>query len=154
MKQVTLRCQAAGFLALSIFFAQSVLAQEPSSAAKGCSNATLKGSYTYTSTGTLTDSYVPPPYAGPFAEIGAQNFDGKGKTTGTATLSSNGSISRVTISGTYKLKSDCTGTMTLNIPELDATVHADFVTGIFGVQIRAIVTESGVVESRIYTPQF
>jgi hypothetical protein len=43
-----------------------------------------------TSTGTLLDSYVPPPFAGPFAEVGRQTFDGKGNTNATATLSANG----------------------------------------------------------------
>jgi hypothetical protein len=34
---------------------------------KECSNATLRGSFGYTSTGTLLDTYAPPPFAGLFA---------------------------------------------------------------------------------------
>jgi hypothetical protein len=126
-------------------------AQEQSGKVTGCSKATLEGTFIYISTGTLLDSYVPAPYAGPFAEVGRQTFDGKGNTNGTATLSSNGNISAVTIEGTYRVKRDCTGTMTLNIPALDATVHADFVIGGDGTQIRAISTDAGVVESRVYS---
>jgi hypothetical protein len=78
---------------------------------KECSEATLQGSFGYSSTGTLLDSYVPAPFAGPFAEVGRQRFDGKGNTAGTATVSSNGNINRVTIEGTYTVNPDCTGSM-------------------------------------------
>jgi hypothetical protein len=122
---------------------------------KECSNATLHGSFGYTSTGTLLPSFVPPPFAGPFGEVGRQTFDGKGNTQATATLSSNGNISQgVTIEGTYSVKTDCTGSMTLNIASLGATVHADFVINDDGAEIRAIGTDSGLVESRVYKKQF
>src|SRR5262249_37473294 len=48
----------------------------------GCSNATLRGSFGFTSTGTLLA--VQPPLAGPFAEVGRQTFDGEGNTDATA----------------------------------------------------------------------
>jgi hypothetical protein len=133
--------------ALAALFASGIV---PRAEAQDCSNATLHGSFGYTSTGTLLDSYVPAPYAGPFAEIGRQNFDGKGNTQATATLSSNGNINKVTIEGTYTVNADCTGSMTVNIPALEATVHADFVIDKDGTEIRAVVTDSGVVESRVY----
>ncbi len=155
MKRVLLRCQVAWLLAVPIFYAQSAVAQEQSDKVKGCSNATLQGSFGWTSTGTLLDSYVPPPFAGPLAEVGRQTFDGKGHTDAIATLSTNGNISQgVSIEGTYTVNPDCTGSMTLNIPNLDATVHAYFVIGDNGTEIRAIVTDSGVVESRVYSKQF
>ena len=154
MKTVLLRCQLAFLLAVSMFYAQSAVAQEQSGKVKGCSNATPRGGFAYTSTGTLLDSYVPPPLAGPFAEVGRQTFDGKGNTDATATSSANGNIVQVTISGTYTVNPDCTGTMTLNVSPLGATVHVDFVIGDDGVEIRAIVPEAGVVESRVYRKQF
>jgi hypothetical protein len=55
-----------------------------------CSNASLQGSFGFTSAGTLFA--LPAPFAGPFGEIGRQTFDGKGNTEGTATLSANGNI--------------------------------------------------------------
>jgi hypothetical protein len=119
-----------------------------------CSNTTLEGSFGYTSTGTLLDTYVPPPFAGPFGEVGRQTFDGKGNTKATATLSANGNIQQVTIEGTYKVNSDCTGSMTLNVSPLQATVHADFVIDRDGTELRAIGTDSGVIESRVYRKQF
>jgi hypothetical protein len=91
---------AAGML---MMFAGVAFAQEPSGKGKECSIATLHGSFGYTSTGTLLDSYVPPPFAGPFAEVGKQTFDGKGNTDATATLGANGNIQQVTIQGTYRV---------------------------------------------------
>jgi hypothetical protein len=153
MKNVVLRCQVLCLLAVSVFYAQSMVAQESPSAAKGCSGATLRGSFGYTSTGTLLESYVPPPFAGPFGETGRQTFDGKGNTNATATVSSNGNISTVSINGTYTVNSDCTGSMTLNIPDFDTTVHANFVIDDNGTELRAISTDSGVIETRVYTKQ-
>jgi hypothetical protein len=135
-------------------FAGLALGQEQSGKVKECSLATLQGSFGYTSTGTLLDSYVPAPYAGPFAEVGRQTFDGKGNTNATATISSNGNIQQeATIQGTYKVNADCTGSMTLYVVQFQATVHADFVIDHDGAEIRAISTDSGVIESRIYNKQ-
>jgi hypothetical protein len=143
---------AAGML---MMFAGLASAQEPSAKVKECSLATLQGSFGYTSTGTLLDSYVPAPYAGPFAEVGRQTFDGKGNTNATATLSSNGNIlQQATIQGTYTVNADCTGSMTLYVVQFQSTVHADFVIDRDGAEIRAIGTDSGVIESRVYRKQF
>jgi hypothetical protein len=152
MKNVLLRCQVAWVLAVSMFYAQSVVAQEQSGKVKECSNATLQGSFGYTSTGTLLPSFVPPPYAGPFAEVGRQTFDGKGKTDATATLSANGNIMKATIEGTYKVNPDCTGSNTL--VSSGGTFHSDFVIDDEGAELRAISTDSGLVESRVYKKQF
>ena len=154
MKRVLLRCQVACLLAVSVFYAQSVVAQEESAKVKECSKATLWGSFGYTSTGTLLDSYVPPPFAGPFGEVGRQTFDGKGHTDATATTSSNGNIAKVTIEGTYTVNPDCTGSMTLNVSPFDSTVHADFVIDYDGAELRAIGSDSGLIETRVYSKQF
>ena len=119
----------------------------------GCSNASLRGSFGFTSTGTLLA--LPPPLAGPFAEVGRQSFDGNGNTEGTATVSANGNIFGVTVSGTYVVNPACTGSMTLNVSFPDgsqATVHADFVID-DGSEVRSIGTDQGVVESRVYKKQ-
>lgn len=144
----------ATFVVLTTVFGLGIATQAQAGEDKACSNASLQGSFGYSSTGTLLDSYVPPPFAGPFAEVGRQTFDGKGNTFGTATISSNGNINRVTIQGTYTVNADCTGSMTLFIPDFGATVHADFVIDRDGEEIRAIVTETGVIESRVYRKQF
>jgi hypothetical protein len=119
-----------------------------------CSNATLRGSFGYISTGTLLDSYVPPPLAGPFAEVGRQTFDGRGKTEATAALSTNGNPATVTVEGTYAVNPDCTGSMTLHVSPFNSTVHAYFVIDDGGAELRAIVTDPNLIESRVYTKQF
>ena len=118
-----------------------------------CSNATLRGSFGYTSTGTLLPSFVPPPLAGPFGEVGRQTFDGRGNTEATGTLSANGNVlSKVTFEGTYAVNPDCTGSMTLS-SSLGVS-HADLVIDDDGAELRLIFTDSGVVETRVYRKQF
>jgi hypothetical protein len=119
-----------------------------------CSNATLNGSFGYTSTGTLLPSYAPAPFFGPFAEVGRQTFDGNGHTEATATTSSNGNVVPVTIEGTYSVNKDCTGSMTVNVSPFGSVVHADFVIDDHGAEIRAIGTDTGVIETRVYKKQF
>src|SRR5450432_4246823 len=71
---------------------------------KGCSNASLQGTFAFTSTGVIT---APPAFAGPVSEVGTQTFDGRGNSTAVATLSQNGNILQVTITGTYTVNPDC-----------------------------------------------
>ena len=122
---------------------------------KGCSNGSLNGTFVYTSTGFIT---APPDLAGPVAEVGTQTFDGKGATNATATLSQNGTIySPVTITGTYKVNPDCTGTMTLqvSIPGIQAfPLHVLFVLDDSGNGFQAMETDSGLVVTRIARRQF
>lgn len=119
-----------------------------------CTLASLQGRFGYTSTGTLLLSYVPPPFAGPFAEVGAQSFDGRGNTKATATIDSNGNITQnAAITGTYSVKPDCTGSMTLYVAVFNATVHADFVIDQHGTEVRVVSTDPGVIESRVYRKQ-
>lgn len=119
---------------------------------RGCSNATLRGSFGFTSTGTLLA--LPPPLAGPFAEVGRQTFDGQGHTDATATASANGNIAKLTLQGTYVVNPDCTGSMTLFVFELGGSFNADFVIDDDGAELRVILTDPGVVESRVYRKQF
>jgi hypothetical protein len=120
-----------------------------------CSNATLHGSFGFTSIGTLLN--LPPPLAGPFAEIGRQTFDGRGMTDATATASANGNINKLTLQGTYSVDADCTGSMTLAIvaPFIGAPFKADFVIDDNATELRVIVyTAPGSIESRTYKKQF
>jgi hypothetical protein len=136
-------------------FALGIVSRAQADQDKECSNATLQGSFGFTSTGTLLA--LPPPSAGPFAEIGRQTFDGTGDNTeGTATLSANGNINHVTFSGTYVVNPDCTGSMTLFVLPLGRTITLEFVVDDDGAELRALLTStpSGNTESRVYTKQF
>src|SRR5215475_9812984 len=64
---------------------------------KGCSVATLKGTFAHTASGF---EIAPPAIAGPIAGVGMDTFDGKGGVTGTATISLNGTPVPVTYTGT------------------------------------------------------
>ena len=132
-----------------------VLGSVPSAQAGGCSNATLQGSFGYTSVGNLLDPNVyPPPFAGPFAEVGRQTFDGRGNTAAAGNVSANGNPQAVTITGWYTVNPDCTGTMTLYVLPFQSYGHAYFVIDEGGAEIRLIFTDPGLVESRVYKKQF
>src|SRR5262245_36144580 len=85
-----------------------------------CSTASLRGSFGFTNTGT--NLAVPPPFAGPIAQIGRQTFDGRGNTQATTTLSANGNIVRATAEGSYVVNPDCTGSLTLYVSPFGSTV--------------------------------
>jgi hypothetical protein len=109
---------------------------------KGCSNATLRGSYAQTGTGVIT---APPDQAGPFADVGTLIFDGNGGLTGALVVSSNGSSSQATETGTYTVNSDCTGTYTVQIAPFGITSQAFFAIDTNGDELEIIVTDPGSV---------
>jgi len=119
---------------------------------KGCSNASLRGSFGFTNTGT--NLALPPPFAGPIAQIGRQTFDGRGNTHATTTLSANGNILSATAEGTYVVNPHCTGSMTLFVSPFGVTVNADFVIDDDGAELRAIITDAGAIETLVFKKQF
>lgn len=84
-------------IVFATMFVLGILPRAQAGEHRECSNASLQGSFGFTSTGTLL--VVPSPLAGAFAEIGRQTFDGHGNTDGTATASPNGNINRLTVQG-------------------------------------------------------
>jgi hypothetical protein len=96
---------------------------------KGCSNATLKGTFVHRGTGVITS---PPDMAGPEAVVGTEAFDGNGGMTGIGTASVNGATFSYTDEvGSYTVNNDCTGTYVVQIPSLGLTganaIHIFFV---------------------------
>src|ERR1041385_2165329 len=118
---------------------------------KGCSIASLQGTFAYRGTGFIV---TPAAFAGPFAEVGTQTFDGKGATTTTFTASQNGNIFQATFTGTYEVKSDCTGTFNLSSAELGFSVLLFFVIDDNLNEFRAVETLNGAVVTRIARKQF
>jgi len=129
--------------ALALWIAPTANAQV---AQRGCSNASLNGTYAYTGTGVIVS---PAAFAGPFAEVGMQTFDGQGHTTATATASQNGGILQFTITGTYSVNPDCTGTLTLQVAPEGITVPVFIVIDNGWNEFQAIETSPGVVITRI-----
>jgi hypothetical protein len=118
---------------------------------KGCSDATLKGTFSQIGTGVIIG---PPALAGPMANVGTLNFDGKGNVTGAAVNSLNGTIVPATESGTYRVNPDCTGTYTVQISPLGITGTAFFVIDKGGNEIQIITTDPGVVITCVARRQF
>jgi hypothetical protein len=131
----------AAVIALAPGIAPTAKAQD-----KGCTNASLQGTYAYTSTGVIT---APPEIAGPIAEVGSQYFDGNGATTATATISTSGQIQALTITGTYTVNPDCTGTAALQVSPFGITVDVLFVVDDSGDGFQAMETDAGLVITRI-----
>ena len=116
---------------------------------KGCSNASLKGTFAHMASGFIT---APPSMAGPLAGVGTDTFDGNGNIAGTATLSLNGNIVPVAETGTYKVNPDCTGAYTTT--SQGQSTSASFVITDSGNEIQAVCTDPGVVLTHIYRRQF
>lgn len=138
----------AGVTALALSLAPTANADD-----KGCSVATLRGTFAYTSTGFITAASAGP--VGPIAEVGTQTFDGNGSTTATATLSANGTMYQLTITGTYIMNPDCTGTLKLQatFPPSSGVgvvpVDVFFAIDNSGNEFQAIETDPGLVITRI-----
>lgn len=118
---------------------------------KGCSEAALKGTFAYTSTGFIVAAPLPP-IVGPMAEVGTQYFDGKGGITFTFNSSQNGNIGPGTATGTYTVNDDCTGTFTEATPMF--TAHYSFAIDQGGDELQAICQDTGVVVTRTGRRQF
>ena len=109
---------------------------------KGCSNGTLRGTYAQTGMGVIT---APPDQAGPFANVGTLTFDGNGGLTGTLVVSSNGTSSPATETGTYTVNPDCTGTLTIQAFPGGLKSQLFFVIDDTENELLLICTDSGVV---------
>lgn len=84
-----------------------------------CSLATVAGNYGFTISGTL----VTPTGGVPVAAIGRGTFGADGSFSGTETRSLGGSVAQETLAGTYKVNSDCTGTLTATASESGTLVR-------------------------------
>jgi hypothetical protein len=95
----------------------------------GCSLSSLKGSYGLDRQGTLVSSILGLPAPAPWTEVAFEHFDGVGGFSGKATVNVGGAVVTGTVTGSYTINSDCTGTKTVNT-SVGVTVHeAIIVTG-------------------------
>lgn len=114
--------------------------------AQACSDHTLKGSYGYTVTGSIV-APVGPLIAGPFAAVGRIVFDGQGHVSTVRSLSDNGEVLQDDSgTGTYTLKSDCTGSFNVTVgpPGNAVVLSLDIVFDGTG-ELRGLVTNPGIV---------
>lgn len=89
---------------------------------RGCSLASLKGSYALDRQGTLVTSVLGLPAPAPWGEAAFEHFDGAGGFSGRATVNVGGALLNGIVTGTYTVNSDCTGTKTVDTP-VGLTVH-------------------------------
>jgi hypothetical protein len=76
-----------------------------------CTVAGRAGEYGYTWTGTMFF----PTGAVPDTAVGRNTFDEEGNFEATQTVSRGGTISQLTVKGTYTVNPDCTGTITASV---------------------------------------
>ena len=98
----------------------------PASASYQCSVATIKGSYLYAhdgiTLGTSADKKQP------FAQTGRECFDGKGGMSGIYSGNFNGIIVRGSYKGTYTMNSNCSGTVTFEDNQKNASRYDIYAT--------------------------
>lgn len=89
-----------------------ILSMAAPRARAGCSDVTLRGTWAFTTTGTIILPNVGP---APVGAVGRINFDGKGSVAGNQTRSVGGQVAEETFSGTYKVAADCTADFTAQV---------------------------------------
>ena len=90
---------------VNLSFAAALAALLPAAYGQSCALAGAAGSYALTDSGTVIG-------VGPRAGLAKLTFDAVGNINGKVTASLNGSVTHTTLSGTYTVKPDCTGTTT------------------------------------------
>ena len=127
------------------------IAPTAKAADKGCSNASLAGTFSQKNAGSVIS---PAAMAGPLANVGTLTFDGSGGVTGAVSKSLNGNIGSSTQTGTYEVNPDCTGTFMVLISPAGFTSHYFFVIDDSGSELQMICTDPGVVFSGTARRQF
>ena len=100
--RISIAAVAVGF-ASALFLSVVLFAPDARAASKGCSNASLNGSFGFYRTGSTS--------AGPLAALGILQFDGKGNVSGSQSISRNGAFQFdiVILPAPYIVNEDCTG---------------------------------------------
>lgn len=86
-----------------VFTATLVVSMVPTAQAAACSFARAAGTYGVSDSGTVVG-------IGPRATVALLTFDAAGGVKANVTASLNGSVTESTLSGTYTVNPDCTGT--------------------------------------------
>ena len=98
-------------LALSLIVVFAGITSSGSAEAQTFSNKSLKGGYGFSASGTIV---APNPLAGPAVAVGLATFDGNGGCTlsDTINIAVLGIVARTSLSCTYSVNPDGTGTLT------------------------------------------
>jgi len=124
-----------------ILLAMALAASSPVTAhARECTDSTIKGSYAFTIHGQILTPGGPLIVDG----IAKTTFDGDGELTQVSAVAINGNIPLIwsPSTGTYRVNSDCTGTMTL-VSTGQPTLHLAILVSQSGNHIHTVVTDPG-----------
>ena len=113
----------------------------PAAQARSCSLHRASGTYGFTTSGTI-------PTLGAVAAVGHVSLDANGNLTGAQTASFNGAIVPETLSGTYTINADCTGSATINVYHgavLARTTNLNVIFDNNHRELRAIFLSAGTV---------
>lgn len=121
---------------LAIFATLLICGMVPQLTAAECSNANLRGVYSFVASGTLGSAA--------FATAGQTTYEGNGNVTGLIQISLNGSVTPVLAwSGTYTVDpNNCTATKTAHIPGV-GTVHFFVTAGADFKELRFMASDAG-----------
>ena len=129
-------------LVLAVLLTTALHAQ-PQIGGSACTNASLSGVYYYLINGTV-NSY------GPYVELAKLVADGQGNVTGGSYASIGGSGAPYTLSGTYTIQSNCSGSIALSAnSQKPSTMTFQVVNGGQGL-LMAYTISSGVIMGRGY----
>ena len=126
----------------------------------GCNVGVLRGTYgnSFEFLNTSTPNSVPAMVGDskfiPGAGVGLLNFNGRGSYTGQATASVGGLIFHNTVSGTYTVNPNCTGTRVIVFDGGPLTATLDFVIVDRGREVREVSTGQGDVALGSWKKQF
>lgn len=126
---------------LGIILLAALVGMAPAVHARSCKMDGVAGSYGYTVSGSI-------PTLGAVAAVGHISLDASGNLTGAQTASFNGAIVPETLSGTYTVNGDCTGTATVNVYRggvLNRTTNLNVVWDSNQRELRAIFLTAGTV---------
>lgn len=130
-------------LSIALLFGSIIVSTPVAQAA--CSNASLKGTYGIVATG-LNGSLQPA------SSVDQVTLDGAGHVSGTSTKSIDGTIVTYTVTGTYSISANCTGTAVFN-NQGGETRHAKIYLNNANAGAFAIQTDKNHVESSIAVAQ-
>ena len=128
-------------IALGVFLLIALLGITNTAHASSCRLSGVAGTYGYTTSGSI-------PTIGAVASVGRIVLDASGNLTGSQTSSFNGTIVHETLSGTYTVNADCTGTATVNVYHsgvLARTTNLEVIFENEQRELRAIFMTAGTV---------